>query len=145
MELEELLTVHVKIEKSSELRNSDYDSVVMIAFTGTVTGKYFEGTVLEGGVDTQIIGRSGDQTSLSARYMLQGRDYTGQSCKIFIENNGTLHSSLNTGLFHTTPTMITDSKALSFLNGGDSFVGEGHPTESGIDIKIFRKTPRTPL
>lgn len=41
MEFEEVLTVHVQIEKSTELRNTDDDSVVMISFTGTVTGKYF--------------------------------------------------------------------------------------------------------
>ncbi len=137
MEFEEVLTVHVQIEKSTELRNNDDDSVVMISFTGTVTGKYFEGTILDGGVDTQIIGRSGDRHSLSARYMLEGKDYTGQPCKIYIENNGDIHKELKTCLFRTSPKMITDSKALSFLNSG-IFVGEGHSTESGLDIKIYR-------
>lgn len=136
MEFEKVLTVHVKIEKTSELSNIDYDSVVMISFTGTVTGKYFEGIVLEGGVDTQIIGRFGDRHSLSARYMLEGKDYTGQPCKIYIENNGDLSQKQNTGFFRTSPKIITDSTALSFLNGS-VLVGEGHFTESGIDIRIF--------
>lgn len=140
MELEEVLTVHVQIEKSTELRNNDGDSVVMISFTGTVTGKYFEGTILDGGVDTQIIGRFGDRHSLSARYMLEGKDYTGQPCKIYIENNGDIHKELKTCLFRTSPKMITDSKVLSFLNGC-VLVGEGHSTESGVDIKIFRAVP----
>jgi hypothetical protein len=139
MEYEEVLTVHVVIEKTSELRNSDYDSVVMISFTGTVTGKYFEGIVLDGGVDTQIIEKFGDRHSLSARYMLQGIDFTGQTCKIYIENNGVINQKLEVGLFHTSPKMITDSKALSFLHG-DILIGEGHSTESGVDITIFRAT-----
>jgi hypothetical protein len=53
--LEEALTVHVKILKAIELQNSDGDAVVMITFTGDATGKYFNGVILDGGVDTQII------------------------------------------------------------------------------------------
>ncbi|WP_339261213.1 DUF3237 domain-containing protein [Paenibacillus sp. FSL R5-0713] len=137
MNLEELFTVHVNIEKTFDLQNSEGNSVVMITFTGRVTGKYFEGIVLDGGVDTQIIGKNGDPHTLSARYMLQGTDHTGDSCKIYIENNGNIDKTLNTALFRTSPKMITDSKALSFLNH-ETFVGEGYPTESGVDIKIYR-------
>lgn len=46
MEFEEVFTVHVAIGNILELRNDDGDSVVMISFGGTVTGKYFEGTGL---------------------------------------------------------------------------------------------------
>ncbi|MCP1184320.1 DUF3237 family protein [Paenibacillus sp. 1781tsa1] len=137
MKLEELFTVHVNIERSFDLQNSEGNSVVMITFTGSVTGKYFEGMVLYGGVDTQIIGKNGDPHTLSARYMLQGTDYKGDSCKIYIENNGNIDKTLKTALFRTTPKMITDSKALSFLNS-ETLVGEGYPTESGVDIKIYR-------
>ncbi|PIH58798.1 hypothetical protein [Paenibacillus sp. LK1] len=52
MRLEEMFTVHVNIGNHSNY--SVDDSVVMITFTGNVTGKYFEGMVLDGGVDTQI-------------------------------------------------------------------------------------------
>ncbi|WP_336757814.1 DUF3237 domain-containing protein [Paenibacillus sp. USHLN196] len=138
MNLEELFTVHVDIENTFELQNSEDHSVVMITFSGSVTGKYFEGIVLGGGVDTQIIGKNGEPHTLSARYMLQGTDDTGHSCKIYIENNGNMDKSLKTALFRTSPKMITDSKALSFLNR-ETLVGEGHPTESGVDIKIYRK------
>lgn len=137
MNLEELFTVHVNIGETFELQNSEDDSVVMITFTGSVTGKYFEGIVLGGGVDTQIIGKNGDPHTLSARYMIQGTDYTGHSCKIYIENNGSIDKNLKTALFRTSPKMITDSKALSFLNS-ETLVGEGRPTESGVDIKIYR-------
>lgn len=137
MKLEEILTVHVNIENSVKLHNDDGDSVVMITFAGDVTGKYFEGTVLDGGVDTQIIGKFGDRHTLSARYMLQGRDYTGQACEMYIENNGNMNKDLQTVLFRTTPNIITNSKALSFLNS-DILIGEGYPTEIGVDIKIYR-------
>lgn len=90
-----------------------------------------------GGVDTQIIGKNGGPHTLSARYMLQGTDNAGHSCKIYIENNGNIDKTLKTALFRTSPKMITDSKALSFLNR-EALIGEGHPTESGIDIKIYR-------
>lgn len=138
MNLEELFTVHVDIENTFELQNSEEHSVVMITFSGSVTGKYFEGIVLSGGVDTQIIGKNGEPHTLSARYMLQGTDNTGHSCKIYIENNGNIDKNLKTALFRTSPKMITDSKALSFLNR-ETLVGEGYPTESGVDIKIYRK------
>ena len=138
MNLEELFTVHVDIENTFELQNSEDHSVVMITFSGSVTGKYFEGIVLGGGVDTQIIGKNGDPHTLSARYMLQGTDNTGHSCKIYIENNGNMDKNLKTALFRTSPKMITDNKTLSFLNR-ETLVGEGHPTESGVDIKIYRK------
>ncbi|UOK60971.1 DUF3237 domain-containing protein [Paenibacillus sp. OVF10] len=103
MKLEELFTVHVNIEKSFDLQNSEDDSVVMITFTGSVTGKYFEGTVLGGGVDTQIIGKDAGPHTLSARYMLQGTDNSGRSCKIYIENNGNIDKTLKTALFRTSP------------------------------------------
>ncbi|WP_127533327.1 DUF3237 family protein [Paenibacillus kobensis] len=137
MEWEEVFTVHVKIEKTTELQQDDGDTVVMISFTGHVTGKYFRGEVLDGGIDTQIIGKSGERHTLSARYMLQGEDYEGNVCRIYIENNGDANKKWKDALFRTYPKMITNSKALSFLNQ-DILVGEGLPTESGVDIKIYR-------
>lgn len=135
--MEEIFTVHVKIEKTIELQNSDGDSVVMISFTGQVTGQYFQGEVLEGGVDTQVIGKDGERHTLSARYMLLGKDHTGEVCQIYIENNGNVHKKLKDPLFRTYPKLITNSKALSFLNE-DLLVGEGMPSELGVDIKIYR-------
>lgn len=136
-EMEELFTVHVKIENSIELKNADGDSVVMIMFTGHVTGTYFEGSIREGGVDTQIIGKAGGRHSLSARYMLQGQDYAGQACELYIENNGYIGEVKGDMLFRTSPRIITNSQALSDLNV-DALIGEGYPSEGGVDIKIFK-------
>lgn len=137
MEFEEVLTVHVEIEKTVEMHSDNVDSVLMILFKGSAAGKYFEGEVLPGGSDTQIISKCGDRHTLSARYMLKGKDYTGENCKIFIENNGNLNEKSKDVPFRTYPKIITDSKALKFLNY-DLLVGEGFGTESGVDIKIYR-------
>jgi Protein of unknown function (DUF3237). len=136
MQFEEILTVHVKIGKTSELRNSDGDSVVMILFTGHATGHYFEGVVLDGGVDTQVIGKCGERHTLSARYILQGRDHADQPCEIYIENNGSFNKDLKNVLFRTYPKIITNSQALSFLHHA-LLIGEGLLTEAGVEIKIF--------
>lgn len=137
MEFEEVLTVHVKIEKTIEMKSDNVDSVLMILFKGSAEGKYFKGDVLPGGIDTQIIGKFGDRHTLSARYMLEGKDYTGENCKIFIENNGNLNEKSKDISLRTYPKIITDSKALEFLNY-DLLVGEALGTESGVEIKIYR-------
>lgn len=137
MNFEEVLTVHVIIDNAIKLDNAHGDSAVMISFSGSVTGEYFQGTVLPGGIDTQIIVKSGVKHTLSARYMLEGKDYTGEACKIFIENNGDIHNKQNDYIFRTYPKIITDSKALDFLHY-DLLVGEGVATDSGVDIKIYR-------
>lgn len=134
---EEVLTVHVSIGKTVELRNDEGNAVVMIMFTGHANGKYFEGTVLDGGVDTQVIGKNGKPHTLSARYILQGKDYTGQDCEIYIENNGHFVQNAGDVMFRTTPKIITNSKALSFLNEA-WLIGEGSPAASGVEIKIYR-------
>jgi hypothetical protein len=69
--------------------------------------------------------------------MLEGKDYTGESCKIFIENNGHMGKNLQGILFRTYPKIITNSKALDFLNH-DILVGEGFPAEDGVKIVIYR-------
>ncbi len=137
MNFEQILTVNVKIESAMDLKNDSGDSVVMISFTGSAEGKYFEGQVLPGGIDTQIIGKSGDRHTLSARYMLEGKDYKGETCKMFIENNGDMNKNLKGVLFRTYPKIITDSKALDFMNN-DLLVGEGYPAEDGVKIVIYR-------
>ncbi len=135
-QLEEVFIVHVAIEQAIDLKNEQGDSVVMITFKGHVDGKYFTGQVLEGGVDTQVIGQGGGHT-LSARYMLEGVDHAGESCKIYVENNGDARSHREGVLFRTHPRILTNSKALSFLHE-DVLVGEGRPTEAGVDIAIYR-------
>ncbi|MBR1392696.1 MAG: DUF3237 domain-containing protein [Ruminococcus sp.] len=103
----ERLIIHVDISGCFEV-SSGADTVRLLPFTGHCDGGVFRGDILPGGVDTQR-SRSG-QGGLSARYMLEGEDYTGQPCRIFIENEAPI------GAPFTRPRVITDSKALGWLN-----------------------------
>ncbi|QDH21190.1 DUF3237 domain-containing protein [Saccharibacillus brassicae] len=138
-EREEVLTIRISTEEALRLENPQGDSVVMIPFRGQAAGPYFEGEVLPGGVDTQIIGQPGNRHTLSARYMLQGTDRAGQRCELYIENNGSFGGVPEAEglLFRTTPKIITNSETLSFLNGA-RLVGEGRPSEDGVEIRIYR-------
>lgn len=49
MKREEVMTVHVVTQQAISLGNGQGDSVVMIPFAGRATGRYFEGTVQQGG------------------------------------------------------------------------------------------------
>ncbi len=137
LDFEELFMVHIEIKEEISLNNLHGDSVVMILFTGSATGKYFTGEVLPGGIDTQIIEKHGDKHIISARYMLEGKDYTGEDCKIYIENNGYAIKESKNVLFRTYPKIITNSKALNFLNK-DLLVGEVVFTDMGLKIKLYR-------
>ncbi len=86
------------------------DRVSMILFHGDCKGDYLRGKILPGGVDTQRTLEDGSR-SLSARYMIRGKDLNGQECYLFIENNGI---DVGKGLV-TKPVIRTDSEALKFL------------------------------
>lgn len=137
MEFEEVFVVQVEVKEEISLSNLYGESVVMISFTGSANGKYFSGEILPSGVDTQIIEKHSDRHSLSARYMLEGKDYTGEKCKIFIENTGKKSEIHKNVLFMTYPKIITDSKALHFLSQ-DILVGEVVWEDEGLYVKIYR-------
>ena len=109
--------------------------VVMIPFGGTVTGELFNGRVLPGGVDTQTVDRNGVR-HMSARYMLEGVDRSGEPCHIYIDNNGWFTGEM-TVPFRTVPTFFTDSKALAPYLHANRFRTEGHPRQGGVTIKVF--------
>lgn len=122
-----LLTVHVTITDSCVVNNGT-NGVVMIPFTGYAESDFFTGEILGTGVDTQKI--QGNQlVSLSARYMLAGKDYMGRECKIFIENNGN-------SLENCIPTIVTDSEALAYWQQTD-LVSRVMPVEEGVLVQIF--------
>ena len=138
MQLEEIMVVHVTI-KGNEVNafTSEAGGVVMIPFDATIDGKYFNGTVLPGGIDTQVIGPHGTPHTLSARYMAKGTDYTGEECFVYIENNGVICNDVEGGYMRTTPKFVTNSKALDFLNK-QLFVGKGEPEGEGVKITLYR-------
>lgn len=107
-----------------EGRNS---KVVMIPFSGKATGDYFTGKTVANGVDTQIT--TADGFTLSARYMLEGTDRSGKSCRMFIENNGT-------SLDNCIPKIHTDSQELAFLETA-RLKAEVECVENGVVVKIY--------
>lgn len=105
----EVLTITIDITGSTEVKGKTGTSV-MISFSGTADGELFHGKTISEGVDTQKEWY-GSVRTLSARYVLEGIDYTGKECHIFVENNGEIID----GVITTTPKIFTDSEALAFL------------------------------
>lgn len=104
----EILKIYVNIIETNEVV-SENATVRMLLFDGYCVGKYFNGTILSGGVDTQMI--SEDKTILSARYMLAGYDSKNVPCRLFIENN----AEAEEGITYTRPKIYTDSSDLKWL------------------------------
>ena len=103
--------------------------VGMVFFGGSCGGELFTGNILGGGVDTQHF--SSEKSTLSARYMLEGTDFAGQKCRIFIENNAVI------GEERTYPSVLTDSEALSWLNT-EPLSGRMINGGEGLTVEIAR-------
>lgn len=116
---------------------TDRGEATIIPFGGTVSGEVFSGVVLPGGVDCQTVDANGVR-KMCARYMLEGTDFTGAKCRVYIENNGWFSGGTPTMPFRTIPTFLTDSEALAPLLHAGRFRGEGHPRDGGVLIKLFR-------
>lgn len=128
---EEVLTVDVVVTGANEVKGSTAEAC-MTLFEGTVDCDNFKGKILAGGVDTQQQ-CYGNARFLSARYMLEGVDCNGQSCHIYIENNGSFDKD---GQIITTPRIITDSSVLSYLETA-KLSGTVEGTQRGVLIHIF--------
>jgi len=136
-QVEELMKIEINIDSMVSLDSSIGDSVVMISFTGQATGKFFQGEVQPGGVDTQIISQDKKKHTLSARYIIKGKDYLGQDCTLYIENNGNIHEPNEAYIFRTYPNIISSNESLQFLEQ-DILVAEGRASENGVTIYIYR-------
>lgn len=110
--------------------------VKMLPFTGTVTGEIFTGTVLPGGVDTQVTDQN-QVRRMSARYMLEGKDREGTPCHIYVENEGWFTNGEHPHPFRTVPTFRTDSAALAPYLHRNCFRGEGHTENGQLTIKFY--------
>ena len=131
---EPVLKVDVILDDIIEV-NGSTGVAAMILFHGKSSCKNFEGTILPGGVDTQKQ-EVGKERLLSARYVLEGTDYDGQKCRIFIENNGVIEQPGPGVQIRTTPKIYTDSKALSWLETAE-LSGTVDGKEGGVLISIF--------
>lgn len=127
----EVLTINVRIKEALEVKGST-NGATMILFDGDCDCDNFKGKILPGGVDTQRIGEDG-RVKLSARYIMEGVDYTGKSCRIFIENNGEIQSD---GRIVTSPCILTDSDTLKYLETA-ALTGTVEGAPDGVVIHIF--------
>jgi hypothetical protein len=96
--------VHVILDQTLSVQGGK-GSATMILFHGDLDTTFFKGEIQPGGVDTQ---RSG---SISARYIISGKDADGTPTKIFIDNtqiNGVLK-----------PYVLTDNPKLRWLEKTD--------------------------
>lgn len=117
--MEDILTLDIRVDSAVTV-NGHFRTVVMVRFSGTCSGEYFNGEILPGAVDTQTYFPDGKGV-LSARYALKGRDSAGNECMMFIEN-----STAKDGI-GTTPVVTTDSSTLSWL--------EDTPLHGEVEIK----------
>ncbi len=128
--MNKVLSIRVRCQDNLIVRGRSC-TVQMIPFTGEAYGDFFSGSILGTGVDTQTI-REGEPARLSARYMLEGKDYTGTACRIFIENSR--HDEEG---WH--PVLVTDSAALASWEE-KSLLASVDPCEGGVLVQIYCRT-----
>lgn len=126
--MELIMTVHVILAKDIYSVKGKEMDICMLPFTGSVEGKYFNGKIIGEGVDTQKIDHNGT-ARLSARYMMEGTDFNGNKCRVFVENNGE-------SLDKCIPMIVTDSEDLQFLSKAN-LSAVVVPNEQGVDVKIY--------
>lgn len=124
-----VLSVHIT---ESELYTVEGSTcrVDMQYFSADASGEYFDGATKDEGTAV-IKDYTGGSKQLCSRYILSGTDADGTSCSIFIEDNATADGN---GVFTTKPTIITDSKALAFLETADL---QGRITNDGEHEKTI--------
>lgn len=130
MKGELIMTIHVLCTGAETVKGQREDTV-MVPFTGRSEGPFFTGETVGPGVDTQRIGRDGT-VRLSARYMLAGRDFAGNACRLFVENQSGEDGVLR-------PRIVTDSPSLADWEGA-ALVSEVEGAPDGVTVRIWRET-----
>lgn len=102
-----LLKLSVNVKGVQEVASPNA-TARMVLFDGICEGECFSGSILPGGVDTQIEYPDGSGT-LSARYMIKGTDADGNPACLFVENSARLGES------DTAPHILTDQPSLRWL------------------------------
>ncbi|WP_029318870.1 DUF3237 family protein [Butyrivibrio sp. AE3004] len=129
-----LFKIDVTLDEINEVRGG-HASACMILFHGRMDSNFFHGEILPGGVDTQIVSGEG-RKNLSARYIIRGIDAKGDTCNIFVENNGSVNGDNE---IITKPRFITDSPLLKWLEE-DVYIGKIYgKSEIEIEIRIYRE------
>ena len=114
-----------------------YGAVTMIPFTGKVESKLFTGEILPGACDVQIENPALSR-NMCAKYMFQGTDCEGNSCKLFVENNGYLDPHMrNDPFLPACPRFLTDSPVLGEYLCQPRFRSEVQAVDYGVEIRIY--------
>ena len=122
-----LLEIHVTCREAVSVEGGSR-KIVMVPFDGQAEGPLFTGRIIGTGVDTQTI--ENGRITLSARYMMEGKDAEENSCRIFVENQGNGESG-----FH--PMIVTDSALLREWETAElSATVEGAP--GGVTDRNYR-------
>ena len=113
----------------STMKHEGIYHIMTVPFTGTAKSKWFSGTILPGAADVQRR-KLWKIDRFCADYILEGTDCAGDKCRVHIVN-------VDEGQ-GWKPTVTTDSKALSFLNGADcKAVLQGHKNQ--LTVRIFAR------
>jgi len=105
---------------------------VMIGFTCSANFDTFKGVGLDNFVDTRMQ-FPGQIQSLSARYILKGKDDEGHDTMIYVENDGTDVSEDHT-YFETEPLIVTDNPKWTWIETAPL---HGIPTSDPFQIHLY--------
>lgn len=108
--MEKLFDINVRITGFNQVK-TDTTAVNFITFDGDCQAPFFTGKILDGGVDTQKF-EKGKPGTLSARYIIKGKDSKGRDTSLFIENNGFVNEE---GSIETSPFILCDNDELAPL------------------------------
>ncbi|MCI8722952.1 MAG: hypothetical protein HFH16_04415 [Ruminococcus sp.] len=116
---------------------SPYGCVTFVPFTAKVESELFTGETLPGAVDVQV--ETPDHVrNMCAKYMFQGKDFQGNDCKLYVENNGYLQPmNRQDPHFNAVPRFLTDSPALGAYLCRQRFRSEVQGMDWGVEIRIF--------
>ncbi|KAL6625214.1 hypothetical protein U3516DRAFT_892616, partial [Neocallimastix sp. 'constans'] len=126
----EIFTFNINVGGGMEnVSGADGAMAMQIGFTCASNTNQFTGKGVDFFYDTRMQFKGQVQT-LSARYIMEGKDDEGNNCKVYIENNGID----NNGMV-TEPTIVTNNPKWAWietapLHGTASF-------QSGLTIHLF--------
>lgn len=130
--MQEIFNIIIEITSVNEV-NGNGATVKMISFKGRCQGRYFNGEIMDGGVDTQFISEK-EGGNVSARYMMKGVDNKLNPCKVFIENEGDINSQ---GDMKTIPRIVTDSAELSWLQDKNLYGSVAVENDNRLHVRIY--------
>lgn len=139
--MEKLFEINVRITAFNQVK-TEKTCVNFINFDGDCSAPFFQGSILPGGVDTQKF-EEGKPGTLSARYILKGKDAGGRETCLFIENNGIFKED---GSIETEPKILCDNEELAPLFAGrlSGRIREVDcPEHNRIVIEIYKHKSQT--